>query len=151
MALTLLLLAVTASAFVSLESPSGRHSVLSLLTGALLSSSALWGPLSGTKLAVSAAFGLSPSLVLGQFLLLASGIVALLSYRGQPLLTFVLAAGGTVLISAQLPALIVAALELQSYAAYGVMALGGLRAGRAVAAGTYFLIGAGATASFVVG
>ena len=151
MALTILFLAITASALIPLEGPVGVHSTLGLLSGSLLTGLALLGPVDGTKLALGASLGLNPALVLGQLALLAASVTTLLSYGRLPVLTLALAGSGVLMLSAHVPALIVASLELQSYTAYGVIASGGLNARRAVGTGTYFLVGAAATASFVVG
>lgn len=55
------------------------------------------------------------------------------------------------LIAAQTPTLIIAAIELQSYAIYILIALGSAQNYRAVGTGIYFLVGAVATSAIVLG
>lgn len=151
MAIVTLLIIVTASALIPLDNRLGVHSALGMLSGCLAMGLLGMNPIAGVKLAVSTGLTTSSVFLLGQLVLITAGLVCLSAWGGFPLLTLALVNAGTLMLAAQLPALIVTALELQSYAAYGVIALGGLRTHRAIGAGTYFLLGAAATASFMIG
>jgi len=63
----------------------------------------------------------------------------------------VLASASVLVLTAQTSALVLTALELQSYAAYATVALGCMPAYRQLSASIYLVMGALATAGFVIG
>lgn len=66
-------------------------------------------------------------------------------------LAVVIGGAGMILLQSQNTALFLVTLELQSYATYIVVALSSEPRYRLAGAGAYFLVGAGATASIMLG
>lgn len=155
MLLVALLLMVTASALRPFEMKQGSYELVSLLTGILVFSAQLGntGPIS-SKLVLNANIAVGGSTLLGLLVLGRSSLIVLHAWSEaivSPVMLVVLISASTLVLTAQTSALVLTALELQSYAAYTIVALGSMPAYRQVAASTYLLVGALATASFVFG
>lgn len=148
------LIIVTASSIRPFELKQTVHELLGLLVGSLiLGCQLLTCPLT-PKLAFNGSIALDSDSLLGLLVLGSSAMVVLLTWledMPSPTMVAVLTASSALLLTAQTSSLALVSLELQSYAAYAVVALGSLGTYRQVSASTYLLVGAIATAAFVIG
>lgn len=167
MVLIMLLELGTAIALISISRVNGIHYALSGQAGLLALSVLVLSPVNFSslalgKLVVYGNMSANGSVIIGELTL---GVVGLLAFavcciketvHTKVQGTFALAnvaiiIAGIALIAAQNPVVVVSALELQSYAAYTLVALGSYKTYLSATALVYFIVGATATACILVG